>query len=625
MNAARSVVLKDIDGNDCYPKTTYSNIIGLAYVTDNGVRVYFGNGAPSTDATQFEDIDENSIYFDTNLSERIGICYRVDSIINDVITWDKYGYFAGDGIKIQNNKILSIPEYLITNEVEYDEDRADGLFRHTDGGIGSTGSRYCHSKKAVSLNDTLAIRASSYNYNRIYSAITYLDSDNNVIGYYPENETDEALFQLKNHIITITDPRIAYIVVNGRIPTNPNGNERQMPYIRNTEPLNVNELIDKKTSYLADIPSFIDDTELATDIRQGQFVWANASIDSGSANTMYAKIPINWGDIYYISGKTLNYGSRYRCINILDSNGDLLETYPKENLSTATEVLLDFKYIIKQKNAAYMVINGNPGGISIKKGVPTTVEKYVENIATDKSYLTDFINMADMIKRVRDGGKDFVWKPFDTGYITIIYDDGSPSLSTASDIFEEYNMPLCAAMIPRNLGNISDDGERTIKQVCDDIVANGGEILSHDGPVLHDPTDYETIKENLMKTKEQLTNAGFIIRGFMKPGGTGMIDWRNTNMQRFTQMFYDYADQCGETAQYYKPRKALSDIAQVKEYIDDAMANNKWYTFFCHDFTELSESGLREILNYAQLKGVTVTTYAHMYDTFGSWEDVENE
>ena len=61
----KSVLLKDIEGNNCFPKTTYSNIIGLAYVTNNGVRVYFGSGVPSTDATQFEDIDENSLYFNT--------------------------------------------------------------------------------------------------------------------------------------------------------------------------------------------------------------------------------------------------------------------------------------------------------------------------------------------------------------------------------------------------------------------------------------------------------------------------------------------------------------------------------------------------------------------------------
>lgn len=617
MSTARSVVLKDREGNDCYPKTIYSNIIGLAYVTDNGVRVYFGSGVPSTDATQFEDIDENSIYFDTDLSERIGICYRVDSIISDVITWDNYKYSAGDGIKIKGNEIISIPEYLITEEV-YDSVE-EGLLNHNTGQPESVGSTYYHKKKAVILNSTYCVRGVTYNYNASYSALTFLDSDGNVVGYYPEGETEQ-LEVLTDYIVTITDPRIAYIVVNGRLTSH-----LYEAFIRNTTPLSVSKLIDLKTSYLADTASKIDDTELATP-QQGAFVWTNGNVDPGTANAVYSKISINPGDIYYITGKTINYGARYRVINILNANGDVLETYPKENQETATTIYTDFKYIIKNKDAAYLAVNGSPGTCSIKKGNPVSIEQYVQDTVSGKEYLTDFVNMADMIKRVREGGKSFVWDELDGGYITIVFDDGRPSLSTISDIFAEYNIPLCAAVIPTNLENISDDNTRTIKDVCDDIEENGGEILSHDGPVLHDPTDYETIKANLMKTKETLVKAGFTIRGFMKPGGTGMIDWRTTNMQRFTQLFYDYSDQCGETPQYYKPRKFIGgDPATAKGYIDDAIANNKWYVLVSHDLTETTESVLREVIEYAIAQGATITTYSYMYDTFGKWEDTQNE
>ena len=124
-----------------------------------------------------------------------------------------------------------------------------------------------------------------------------------------------------------------------------------------------------------------------------------------------------------------------------------------------------------------------------------------------------------------------------------------------------------------------------------------------------------------METKEQLVKAGFNIRGFMLPGGTGYIDWRGQNLQRFTQMFYDYADRCGDDPQYYKPRLSMpTDIEAAKAQIDDAADNNEWFVFFAHDLTNTPESYLRAFIEYAIGKGIQFKTYSYMYDNFGIWE-----
>lgn len=243
-------------------------------------------------------------------------------------------------------------------------------------------------------------------------------------------------------------------------------------------------------------------------------------------------------------------------------------------------------------------------------------------ISANLPYLTDFINMADMVKRVKAGGKNFVWNTLDKGYITIRFDDGNNDLSTVADIFAEYNIPLCVAMIPDKLENISDDG-RTIQEVCGDIVSNGGEILAHERVFLTDPTDYATIKTILMDSKEQLVNAGFNIRGVITPGGTGAIHWRGNNLQRFTQLFYDYSANGGDDPQYDTPQKGFGGslpIADAKAYIDDAITNNKWYVFFAHQLVNTPEAYLREFIEYGIEQGVNFKTYAYMYDTFGNWE-----
>ena len=89
---ARSVVLKDIDGNDCYPKTIYQNVIGLQSGIGGETTIYYGSdNIPSSDADSFDNIKQDDIYIPTSRNSDTPLFYRGKSISNSIITWDPYG------------------------------------------------------------------------------------------------------------------------------------------------------------------------------------------------------------------------------------------------------------------------------------------------------------------------------------------------------------------------------------------------------------------------------------------------------------------------------------------------------------------------------------------------------
>ncbi len=253
------------------------------------------------------------------------------------------------------------------------------------------------------------------------------------------------------------------------------------------------------------------------------------------------------------------------------------------------------------------------------------IRKTVNVVNNGEDFTTSMINLADLVKRVRHN--DFSMKELDGGYMTLIFDDGRHDISRVANICKEYNVPLCVAIPVNSLDDATDDG-RTVLDVCKSVVSNGGEVLSHgmDYTVLSDATDYNLIATMLKDSKEHLTAQGFDVRGFIRAGGANAIEWKGNNLQRFTQLYYDYSDLCGDDLPYYKNRVGLgyTNIATAKGYVDDAIANKKWYTFMSHtlDGTEsqLTEAWFKEFLEYATSRGIKFKTYAYMYDNFGVWK-----
>lgn len=100
----KSVILKDIDGNTCYPKTTAQNVIGLAAVLEDGRHIYYGEGAPSRNKTDYVDFSDKDIYIDLlkdPSTQPVGSFYigeEASNIQENLITWTMEGnYVIGNG------------------------------------------------------------------------------------------------------------------------------------------------------------------------------------------------------------------------------------------------------------------------------------------------------------------------------------------------------------------------------------------------------------------------------------------------------------------------------------------------------------------------------------------------
>lgn len=510
--------------------------------------------------------------------------------------------------------------YKQGEELQYTES-STGLINHNNGNIELT-DWYYHKKSVVIPNTFLIVLGITLNNNNDYSAVTFLNSENNVIGYYPQESIfgDEPL----NELIKVPNDCTS-IVVNGS-----NSNDCG---IYNVVFETYNESIERLSIYKCDI---IQDNGLYDPEHMDQIItWDGYG---------KVKVEVNEGEVYYVTAMSV-VKNQFPAYGFITEDESFISESELEK-----DTVLNHERVVVPPTAKYMILNTKTStlnNIEVFKYNVDSVFYHLENInevetkvlevetkvsevetKVENSYFNDFVQMADLTKRVRDGSKSFNYQGFDGGYMTIIFDDGRHDLSTVSSICNEFNIPLCCAIPTNALNSICDDGRKVI-DVCHSIVDNGGEILSHsvDGKVLTEElaTDISFIKNMLMKSKEHLTKHGFIIRGFIRPGGTGAIDWRNRNLQRFTQMFYDYSDLCGDTKQYYNSRTGLgyTSIETAKTYVDDAIQNHKWYTFMSHtlDGTEsqLTEEWFREFLTYATQQGIKFKTYSYMYDNFGKW------
>lgn len=530
---------------------------------------------------------------------------------------------AGDSVRGNDNRLQAEIDDIFLTKMDkgYTETAKyttteKGLMRHDNGNIDfSDSTNYRHITIAYNSSKYYKFTAMTFNNNLVYSAITFLNSNSEVIGYYPKGAQN----------VTYEDEYLAvpsgtsYICVNGNVTTQPIIKEGNFETTDATLENKYKEL--SATLYVKDT-IFTKETGLYNTYDLTQVItWG------GYSKVKYEVTP---GAYYVVTCQTINTFSAWI---FGDENNVVLENAEVYNNRVYTN-----KVLKAPPNAKYLYLNGKDADVTIKLyktdndaiidilSRVNTLENAVNPIIQYSSYLCDFVNTADMIKRTRAGGKSFSYSGLNNGYLTLIFDDGRHDISTVLSICNEYNIPLCAA-IPTSALNDICDNNKTVKEVCDDIITSGGEILSHsyDWTVLTDANNITWLKAALMGSKETLTGLGYNVRGFIRPSGTGAIDWRENNLQRFTQLFYDYSDQCGDEEPYYKPRWGVGSltIQEAKAVIDDIALNNKWYTTMMHtlDGTEgnLSESYLRELIEYALSKGILFKTYAYMYDNFSQW------
>lgn len=223
---------------------------------------------------------------------------------------------------------------------------------------------------------------------------------------------------------------------------------------------------------------------------------------------------------------------------------------------------------------------------------------------------------------------DFDYKEFDKTYYVFTIDDANPHLPDMYDLFHELGVPLSASIITSNLDEDWKGDGRTVKDICNLIVADGGEILSHSGnPITPDSTEEDYI-EVFRDTKMTLEAAGFTVRGIITAGGSNYL-WNDARLDNWSRRYYDYSDQNGlsSSKQYWNPRVWFGDlktIDAVKEQVDSQVAGKRFIVAAMHGSDDPSSmeyvDNVRQIVEYIKGKGdaAEITTWAHVYDTFGT-------
>lgn len=113
----KTVILKDREGNNIYPKVPYTNVFGIPHPINEDINIFYGDGVPSTDATQFENINEGSLYFNTqniDIANDNIFLYKCDGITDNIITWRPITDYA---LEILHNGIIDINKHISWKEV----------------------------------------------------------------------------------------------------------------------------------------------------------------------------------------------------------------------------------------------------------------------------------------------------------------------------------------------------------------------------------------------------------------------------------------------------------------------------------------------------------------------------
>lgn len=215
-------------------------------------------------------------------------------------------------------------------------------------------------------------------------------------------------------------------------------------------------------------------------------------------------------------------------------------------------------------------------------------------------------------------------KPLDKAYVTFVLDDCRPDMDLVADLFEEYDIPLCVAAISDFFYYPCSQGKQSRLEVCQRVVNNGGEILAHDGVALTQELleDFQTKYKHFYKDKKYLEAYGFDVQGIILAGGEGQVVGSQES-DAWIRTYFDYSDLYGVEEMgepYYHKRIWLINCKDsYQEIIREAVENKQWVSFFFHEFAEVDEEKMREILQYVSdisQEKLEITNYRTIYEKF---------
>ena len=229
----------------------------------------------------------------------------------------------------------------------------------------------------------------------------------------------------------------------------------------------------------------------------------------------------------------------------------------------------------------------------------------------------------------------------DKSYVVFVIDDTREDMDKFADLFASKNVPLSLATISDNLSNMASNHTETRLDVALRVQEAGGEILTHNGPVVtqENINDNEFLYKYFVGEKQKLTGMGFNVNGILLAGGEGQI-LGSPLTAKWAYSTYKYSDLLGEdynsmpnySSVYYGWRNWIGNYngaSGVNEYIDDLIRMKEWDVFFFHDEAEVSLDTLSTMLDYINSKGtdkIEVVTYSAMYNKYAKRQsEIQNE
>lgn len=581
------------------------------------------SGSPLVVASTSEMIDTSRVYVNTSN----GKWYYYDGN-----SWQIGGTYQSTGIadsSIFTSYLENNIKNRIKEEVDYQEIKSYnnnlGKYMKNNGELASATNFSCLILN-VKENDSISIKTVIDTSSNEYSLI-YLNN-NNIVSKHDKMNTLQSADYERNIIIPNGVNKIAINYKNLYSHTVKFLNVVDTNLLKNEN----NKMLDIIAPLKAYTPDLIDNSYITVNKS------TKAITFTPNIGFKYKKYNLtNINDIL-LKYRNFNNITAYACI-FTDTNDTVLsiDNYQK-NLENDTLIT---KQLFKPQNAKYLYIQ-------TKKNAELDI--YSRNYLTTedvKNNYSDYDRFAikNLERRATnlENQNPFAWNNFDKAYFVFVIDDCNSYLPKAMEIFKNANVPLSSATDISKLNNVYTQhtplNTKTVKELLDDLVLNGGEVLSHYTGNLAPPgtpnsgsTHYLTSEEDWLKrtrdVKMVLENLGYNVRGIITADSTIP---RTTTGQKYCRLYFDYSDTLGQSPNFNLGRRKfflsndMQTIEQAKAYIDECCANPGFYPFCFHgnrnDEPLINEQDLTELLSYINSKGTNVcvcSTYSNVINNFGT-------
>ncbi len=268
--------------------------------------------------------------------------------------------------------------------------------------------------------------------------------------------------------------------------------------------------------------------------------------------------------------------------------------------------------------------------IAVDNGFEGTEKEWLESLkgADGKDGVSGEGGSGDVTTKIlidtlyaRNSKNNFAFRDMPTAQCVLILDDCLPSvITTCVNNAKAKNVPLNMSAISSHFNELTKQETETVLQAIKRGIANGGEVLLHGDGTINETNigNEDFLKQKFLDEKETFIANGLNPRGVIVSGGGDEI-YGDSRTDRWVRALFDYSDGYGTSEPYYHRRYAPTTLEQAKGYIDSAVANKSFCPIFAHKWYDFWD----EMIDYAVSKGAVWTTYANVYDTYGTTASVK--